>query len=403
MSNFRKDFPLLTQPPYQPLAYLDNAATSQKPQVVIDAISDYYSQHNANIHRGIYRLSEDASLSYEQARQKIAQFIHAPDANCIIFTRGTTEAINLIAQTWGRANLKAGDEIIVSIVNHHANIVPWQMLAGSLGVKIKWLDCDDQGNLNLQQYAELLASGKVKLVALTHVSNTLGKIYDLAPLIIQAQRAGAVTVVDGAQSAPHLPINVAELKCDFFVFSGHKMCGPTGIGVLYGKKELLEAMPPYQGGGDMIMSVTTDGFTTNGTPGKFEAGTQHIAGVIGLAAAIDYLQTVGFANIAKIEAELTDYLLSALADIPSVQIACPLDSDQRIGVISFTLKNIHPHDVASHLDKFGVAVRAGNHCTQPLHTRLNLTASVRASIYFYNTKEDIDLLITAIKDCIKIY
>ncbi len=404
MNNNRQDFSILkTKANGQPLVYLDNAATTQKPTAVIEAMTDYYKTTNANVHRGIHFLSEQATTAYEGARQKVADFIKAKSAQEVIYTRGTTESINLVAATWGRQNIKAGDEIILAVVNHHSNIVPWQMLAKEKGAVIKWWDCDARGDLGTEELKNLLTSGKVKLVALTHISNTLGTVYDVKPWIKMAHQAGALVMLDAAQSSPHMPLDVKDLDCDWLAFSGHKMLGPTGIGILYGRRELLEKMPPYQGGGDMIMTVDKEGFSENHLPWKFEAGTPNIAGAIGLGSAIDYLNKFGLQNIKQQEEELTAYCLEQLKSIEQVKVYGPQDPTKQIGVVSFNISGIHPHDVAAHLDSFGVAVRAGNHCTQPLHQALGINASVRASFYFYNTTEEIDVLIKAIKDCIVVY
>ena len=413
MLDIRKDFPILNRSVNgQPLVYLDNAATTQKPNFVIEAEADYYRHYNANVHRGIHTLAEEATMAYEESREKVCKLLNASPTKEIIFTRGTTESINLVAYAWARHNLKAGDEIVVSIVNHHSNIVPWQMLAEELGVGVKWLcELDSVGatlpaSPELQRGEELpklFASGKVKLVALTHASNTLGLLYDVKPLIKQAHEAGALVLLDGAQSVPHSQIDVQDLDCDFFAFSGHKMCGPTGIGVLYAKESILESMKPFHGGGEMIKAVTKEDYVANDLPWKFEAGTPNMAGVIGLGVAIDYLQAIGWQAIHQHEQELTQYALEQMKSIEKLHVVGPIEADNRIGVIAFTIDGMHPHDIAADLDKHGIAVRAGHHCTQPLHTQLGLNGSTRASFYIYNTKEEVDSLITALKETIKIY
>ncbi len=403
MLDICKDFPILSrQVNDKPLIYLDNAATTQKPNVVIEAEADYYRQYNANVHRGIHTLAEEATKAYEDSREKVRNLLNAASTKEIIFTRGTTESINLVAYAWARHNLKAGDEIVVSIVNHHSNIVPWQMLAEELGVGVKWIDAVDSVGATLE-LPKLLASGKVKLVVLTHASNTLGLLYDVKPLIQQAHEAGALVLLDGAQSVPHSQIDVQDLDCDFFAFSGHKMCGPTGIGVLYAKESILESMKPFHGGGEMIKAVTKEDFVANDLPWKFEAGTPNIAGVIGLGVAIDYLQTIGWQAIHEHEQELTQYALEQMKSIEKLHVVGPTEADNRIGVIAFTIDGIHPHDIAAELDKQGIAVRAGHHCTQPLHTQLGLNGSTRASFYIYNTKQEVDKLIAAIQETVKIY
>jgi cysteine desulfurase/selenocysteine lyase len=403
MLEVRQDFPILNRKINdKSLVYLDNAATMQKPNVVIEAEADYYRHYNANVHRGIHTLAEEATAAYENSREKVRQLLNAVSTKEIIFTRGTTESINLVAYAWARHHLKVGDEIVVSIVNHHSNIVPWQMLVEELGIVIRWLDLEVE-SCKLKDLSKLLDSGKVKLVALTHASNTLGLLYDVKPLIQQAHEAGALVLLDGAQSVPHTQIDVQGLDCDFFAFSGHKMCGPTGIGVLYAKESILDSMKPFHGGGEMIKAVTKENFVANDLPWKFEAGTPNMAGVIGLGAAIDYLQGIGWSAIHEHERELTQYALEQMRQIEKLHIVGPIDATNRIGVIAFTIDGIHPHDIAAELDKHGIAVRAGHHCTQPLHTQLGLNGSTRASFYMYNTKSEIDALITALRSTILIY
>jgi cysteine desulfurase / selenocysteine lyase len=391
----RADFPILSEHVNgHPLVYLDNAATSQKPEVVLRALDDYYRHYNANVHRGIYQISERATAAYEEARHKIARFLGAGDDREVVFTRGTTEGINLVAATWGRANVGAGDVIVVTEMEHHSNLVPWQLLAQERGATIAAIPVTDAGYLDLDAYAALLRQhgARVKLVAVAHVSNTLGTINPVRELAARAHAVGAVVLVDGAQSVPHLALDVRELGGDFLAFSGHKMVAPMGSGALWGRKELLDAMPPYHGGGSMIRRVTLASSTYADVPTKFEAGTPSVAEAIGLGVAIDYLSSLGLAAIRAHEHELTAYALDRLGQIEGLTIYGPPNADDRAGVLSFTLDDIHPHDLATILDEDGVCVRAGHHCTQPLMDRLGLTATARASVYLYNTMEEIDLL-----------
>lgn len=393
----RADFPILNQEhhPGVPLVYLDNAASSQKPRAVIEAMNDYYRRYNANVHRGIHKLSEQATAAYEGARVKIRKFINASSKREIIFTRGTTEGINLVAQTWGRANLKPGDVVLSTVMEHHSNIVPWQILAAEKGFTIKYVPLRDDGTLDMDVYTRMLGEGGVKLVTVMHVSNVLGTINPVADMVRQAHDAGALILVDGAQSTPHMPIDVQALDVDFFTFSGHKMLGPTGSGVLYGKRELLEAMPPWMGGGDMIASVRLEGSTWNELPYKFEAGTPSVAEAIGLGFAIDYLLEIGMETIQAHEHALTERALERLAEVPDLKVYGP-DASQKGAVAAFTFANIHPHDVAQMLDAEGIAVRAGHHCAMPLHDYLGLAASTRASFYLYNRLSEVDSLIEAL-------
>jgi len=385
-------FPILQLKVHQDkrLVYLDSAATSQKPASVIRAMNDYYENLNANIHRGIHALAEAATERYEQAREKTAKFIGVHDARQIIFTRNTTESINLVAYVWGRKFLKKGDLILLTEMEHHSNLVPWYMLAEEKELKIEFIKVRDDGILDLSHYRQLLEK-KPALVAFTHMSNVLGTINPAREMIAAAKQAGAITLVDGAQAVPHFPVNLGDLHPDFYAFSAHKMCGPTGIGVLYGRLDLLMEMPPFLGGGDMIKKVTFEGFSANALPHKFEAGTPAIAEGIGLGATIDFLEGVGMAAIFEHERAITQYAFKALADVKGLKIIGPA-ADQRGGVISFTLEGVHPHDVAQILDTVGIAVRAGHHCAMPLHQRLNLPATTRASLYLYNTPEDLDAL-----------
>jgi cysteine desulfurase/selenocysteine lyase len=390
----RKDFPILRQEVNgHPLVYLDNAASTQKPQAVIDTLIRYYSECNANVHRGVHMLSERATLEYEAARVKIQRFLHAAESREIIFTRGTTEAINLVAQTFGRQRLGAGDEVLITQMEHHSNIVPWQMICEEKGAKLRVAPITDAGELILEDFEKLL-SPRTKLVSVVHVSNTLGTVNPIRKLIAMAHRQGIPVLIDGAQAAPHLSVNVQELDCDFYAFSGHKVYGPTGIGVLYGKAKLLESMPPYQGGGDMISSVTFEKTTYNHIPYKFEAGTPNIAGTIGLGTAIDYVSAVGLDNIAAHERGLIAYTTEALSEIPGIRIIG--NAIEKAGATSFVLEGVHPHDIGTIMDKEGVALRTGHHCTQPLMDRYGVPATARAALALYNTKEEIDILVRGI-------
>lgn len=388
----RKDFTLLEREikPGVKLIYLDSAATSQKPVQVIRAMDTYYARYNANIHRGVHTLAEEATAAFEEARKGIAGFIGARSPREVIFTRNTTEAINLVAYTWGRANLKGGDVIILTEMEHHSNLVPWQILSEERGVRLEFIPVTDAGLLDLESYQRLLEL-KPRLVSFTHMSNVLGTITPAQEIIRLAHEAGAVTLVDGAQSVPHFPVNVQELNCDFLAFSAHKMCGPTGIGVLYGRESLLEAIPPFLGGGDMIKKVHLRSFTPNTLPHKFEAGTPAIAEAIGFGAAVDYLSSIHMEQVAAYEHEITAYALERLSEISGLHLLGP-GHEHKGGVAAFTLDGIHPHDVAQILDGEGVAVRAGHHCAMPLHEKYGIPASTRASFYFYNTREEIDIL-----------
>ncbi|MGB1287213.1 MAG: aminotransferase class V-fold PLP-dependent enzyme [Aggregatilineales bacterium] len=393
----RADFPVLQQMHHDdvPLIFLDNAASSQKPRQVIDAMSTYYERYHANVHRGIHKLSEEATEAYEGARKKVQKFVNAKSRRELIFTRGTTESINLVAQTWGRANLQAGDVVLSTVMEHHSNIVPWQMLATEKGIIVRYVPMNDDGTLDMDAFETMLAENPVKLVTVVHSSNVLGTVNPITEMTEKAHAAGALILVDGAQSVPHMPVDVQALDIDFLVFSSHKMAGPTGVGVLYGKRKILDAMPPWQGGGDMISKVTLDGSTWNELPYKFEAGTPSIAEVIGLGYAVDYLTEIGMENIHKHEQLLTAYALERLAEVPGVTVYGP-DAEQKGAVAAFTVEGIHAHDVAQMLDGDGVAVRAGHHCAMPLHDHLNVSASARASFYLYNTPADVDALIAAL-------
>ncbi len=394
VERYRKDFPILDLKIYgKPLIYLDNAATSQKPQVVIDALTRYYTQENANIHRGVYFLSEQATDAYEKTREKVRQFINASSAKEIVFVKGTTEGINLVAQSYGRTFLKAGDEILITALEHHSNIVPWQILCQQTGAKLKIAPINDQGELILEEFSKLI-NAKTKLVAVTHVSNVLGTINPVKQIIELAHKHQIPVLVDGAQAVPHTKVDVQELGCDFYVFSSHKLFGPTGVGVLYGKSELLEKMPPYQGGGDMISSVTFEKTTYNTVPYKFEAGTPNIADVIAFSAALDYVSSIGIEKISAYEHELLNYATHALSKIQGLRIIGT--AKNKASVISFVLNDIHPHDIGTILDREGIAIRAGHHCAMPIMDRFGIPATARASFAFYNTKEEIDRLVEGI-------
>lgn len=396
--NLRKDFPILgrTVRKNKPLVYLDNASTTQKPNQVIDAINDYYRNHNANIHRAVYALAEEATEAYEQARDKVASFVNIKNREEVIFVRGTTEAINLVAYAWGRAHIGEGDIIVTTEYEHHSNIVPWQLLAQEKRAKLEYIGMDDDGHLVLEDLDRLLATGNVRLVAFSLMSNVLGTITDAESIISKCRQAGALTLVDGAQAVPHMKVDIEKMGCDFFAFSGHKMLGPTGIGVLWVKKEVLETMNPFHGGGDMIREVHKYETTWNDLPYKFEAGTPNIADVVGFGAAIDYLSKLGMDNVREHEAELTKYAIEKLSRVNGLRIYGTLDISKRGGVISFNFADVHPHDVAQIIDEEGIAVRSGHHCAQVLMERLDVAATSRASIYIYNTKEDIDALVDSL-------
>lgn len=386
----RNDFSILKQESDPPLIYLDSAATSQTPDCVIDAMDAYYRTYNSNIHRGIYRISEEATARYEEARQKIARFINARRSSQIIFTRNTTESINLVAYSWGTANVREGDEILVTAMEHHSNLLPWQLLTQRTGAKLRFIEVTDEGLLQLDDLDGVLTE-RTKLVAITHVSNVLGTINPVQQLTAAAHAVGAKVLIDGAQSVPHFPVDVRALDCDFLAFSGHKMCGPTGAGVLYGKLDLLEEMPPFLGGGSMIRSVQRESSTYADVPAKFEAGTPAIAEAIGLGAAVDYLNTVGRDAIHAHEHELLEYAHQRLSEIEGITIYGPKPR-QKTGAVTFNLDGIHPHDLAGILDTVGVAVRAGHHCAQPLMQKFGVIATARASFYLYNKLEEIDSL-----------
>lgn len=393
----RKDFPILTRQVHgRPLVYLDNAATTQKPRQVIDALVDYYERYNANVHRGLHTLAEEASEAYEGARAKVARFIKSPyGPESIVFTRNTTEGLNLVASAWGRKFLQPGDEIVTSVVEHHSNLVPWQLIAHEKGAVLRFVDIDEEGRLRRDQLNELIGP-KTKMVALGHASNVLG-LNPIREISEMAHRHGALVCVDGAQSVPHMPVDVGDLGCDFLAFSGHKMVGPTGIGALWARPDLFEDMDPYMGGGSMISRVTMEGATWNEVPFKFEAGTPNVADAVGLGAAIDYLEALGMDNVRAHEKELTAYAMKRLGELPDLTIYGPKDPEERIGVVSFNYGEVHPHDLSQVLDQYGIAIRAGHHCAQPLMRRLDCVATARASFYLYNTFAEVDALVEAIE------
>ncbi len=394
VATLRKDFALLTTPfQGKPLHYLDSAVSGQMPNAVIERMAHYQRFEHTNVHRGVSTLSQEATDRFEEAREKVRAFLHAPSLNQIIWTRGTTESLNLVAQSWGRANIKAGDEILLSAMEHHSNIVPWQMLATEKGASIKVIPMDDRGVLDLDALNTLLTP-RVKILGITHVSNVLGTVNPVKEIIAAAHAKGILVVVDGAQAVPHLAVDVVDLDADFYAFSGHKLSGPTGIGVLYGKKELLEAMPPWQGGGSMILSVSWEKTTYMGIPGKFEAGTPPITEAIGLGAALDYLKAIGLERIAAHEQELLDYATQKLNKIEGLRIIGT--APNKASVLSFVLEGIHPHDVGSILDHEGVVVRAGHHCAQPVMKRFDIPATTRASFAYFNDRDDIDALVAGI-------
>jgi len=399
----REDFPILEREvrPGVPLVYLDSAASSQKPTAVIKAMDEYYRRNHANVHRGIHELSETATNAYEDARRRIARFINAPDPASIIYVRNATEGMNLIAGSWGRANVGAGDEILLTEMEHHANLVPWHMLAGEKGATIRYVPFNEDGTLDLSNLSNLLTE-RTKVFSFTAMSNVFGTITPVKRLVEAAHQVGAVAVVDAAQSVPHMPVDVQELGCDFLVFSGHKMCGPTGIGILYGRRQLLEEMPPYMGGGDMIRRVTLEGFTPNELPYKFEAGTPAIAEAIGLGAAVDYLCALGMEEVHRHEQHITSYALEALSEIEELRLLGP-PAARKGGVAAFTLSGVHPHDIAQLLDEEGIAIRAGHHCAMPLHTKLNISATARASFYVHTTMEEVDKLVAGLHRVKKIF
>jgi cysteine desulfurase / selenocysteine lyase len=399
----RNDFPIFRKKINgKELVYLDNASTTQKPYTVIDSITDFYSNYNSNIHRAVYQLAEEATNMYEQSREKIANFINVRPEE-IIFTRNTTESINLIAHSWARTNLKKDDVIVITEIEHHSNIVPWQILCQERGTRLEYVGIDGNGFLDLEYMIELISSRKVKLVSLSHMSNVLGTIVPIERIIKIAHEHDIPVLVDGAQSVPHMPINVKNMDCDFLVFSAHKMLGPTGVGILYGKKEYLDKMAPFMGGGDMIKEVFKFHTNYNDVPYKFEAGTPNIADVVGFSAAIEYLEKIGMENIRKHEIYLTEYALESMSSLDYITVYGPRDTKYRGGVISFNIADIHPHDLATIMNDHGIAIRSGHHCAQVLMERLDVPATSRASFYIYNTKEEIDKFVNAIKEAGRIF
>lgn len=395
MEKIRRDFPILDRKVNgKPLVYLDNAATSQKPLQVLAALDGYYKLHNANIHRGVHRLAEEATAAYEEARGKVAGFLGAPDVRGLIFTRGTTESINLVAYAWGRKNLREGDEIVLTETEHHSNLVPWQLAARDTGANLRFIPILEDGTLDMEA-AERIIGKQTKLVTVIHASNVLGTVNPIERLARLAHEAGALILVDGAQSAPHMPVDIKALDCDFFACSAHKMLGPTGVGVLWGKPEILEAMDPFMGGGEMIREVYPDHSTWNDLPYKFEAGTMNIAEAIGFGAAVDYLRELGMENVREHERQLGEYAYARLSEIEGITIHGP--SNNRTGVASFALPDVHPHDVSQLLDGEGIAIRSGHHCAKLLMRKLDVAATARASFYLYNTIEEVDLLVKALQ------
>ena len=397
----REDFPILHEKAHgQPLIYFDNAATSQKPRSVLDALRRYYEHNNANVHRGLHELSSRATEAYEGSRRRVADYLGAASPDEIVFTRGTTESINLVAQAWGGKFLREGDVILLTEMEHHSNLVPWQLLAERIGVRLRFVPVHDDGTLALEQLSSLLTR-EVKLFAFTHVSNSLGTINPVAHLCEKARAIGALTLVDAAQSVGHAPINVRELGCDFLAFSGHKMCGPTGIGALYARAEVLDAIPPWHGGGEMIVSVTLERSAFKKAPHRFEAGTPNIAGAIGLEAAIDYIEQIGRPAIFEHDTELAHYAMERLEELPGMRVLGP--REERGALVGFVMKSVHPHDLTTFADRYGLALRGGHHCNQPLMRRFGLPGTTRASFYFYNTKEEIDRMIEVLGDAVRFF
>jgi len=405
LEEIRSHFPVLNRRVRDDkrLVYLDNAATTQKPNQVIDAITDYYQNHNSNIHRAVHALAEESTEAFEATRDKIAKFLNIQNREEIIFVRGTTEAINLVAYSWGRDNVEKGDIVVTTEYEHHSNIVPWQVLTQETGAELKYINIDDNGELMLEQLDEYLATGKVKLVAISHVSNVLGTITDIHNVIKKCKNVGVKVLVDGAQAVPHMKVDIDNLDCDFYAFSAHKMLGPTGVGILWARKDILENMKPFQGGGDMIREVHKYETTWNDLPYKFEAGTPNVADVICFAAAIDYLAKIGMDNVRNHEIELTQYALEKMSKIKGLTLYGPQDPQKASGVISFNFNDVHPHDVATIIDKNGVAIRSGHHCAQVLMEKLNVAATNRASFYIYTTKDEIDTLIDSLEQVAKVF
>jgi cysteine desulfurase/selenocysteine lyase len=405
ISKIRQDFPILKRKVNgnKTLVYLDNAATTQKPLSVINAINDYYMNYNSNIHRAVHQLAEEATFEYEKTREKVAKFINAHSADEIIFTRNATEAINLVSYSWGRTNVNKDDRIVITELEHHSNIVPWQILTQERDAELDYIGIDNNGYLNMEDCNRYLQSDKVKLLSISHMSNVLGTIVPINEIIKMAHQKGIVVLVDGAQSVPHMPIDVQSMDCDFMVFSAHKMLGPTGVGVLYAKKEILNEMKPFIGGGDMIKEVYKHRTIYNDLPYKFEGGTPNIADVIGFGAAIDYLKKIGMHNVREHEIEITSYAIKAIADIKDIILYGPLDTNHRGGVIAFNIGDIHPHDLATIMNDHGIAIRSGHHCAQVLMGRLDIAAASRTSFYIYNTKEEVDIFINALGEARRIF
>jgi cysteine desulfurase/selenocysteine lyase len=405
ISKIRQDFPILKRKVNgnKTLVYLDNAATTQKPLSVINAIYDYYMNYNSNIHRAVHQLAEEATFEYEKTREKVAKFINAHSADEIIFTRNATEAINLVSYSWGRTNVNKDDRIVITELEHHSNIVPWQILTQEKDAKLDYIGIDNNGYLNMEDCNRYLQSDKVKLLSISHMSNVLGTIVPINEIIEMAHQKGIVVLVDGAQSVPHMPIDVQNMDCDFMVFSAHKMLGPTGVGVLYAKKEILNEMKPFIGGGDMIKEVYKHRTIYNDLPYKFEGGTPNIADVIGFGAAIDYLKKIGMHNVREHEIEITSYAIKAIAGIKDIILYGPLDTNHRGGVIAFNIGDIHPHDLATIMNDYGIAIRSGHHCAQVLMGRLDIAAASRTSFYIYNTKEEVDKFINALGEARRIF
>lgn len=405
VEKIRKDFPILKRMVSggKPLVYLDNAATTQKPLSVINAIHDYYMNYNSNIHRAVHQLAEEATLAFERTREKVARFINARSTEEIIFTRNATEAINLVAYSWGRTNVRKDDRIVITEIEHHSNIVPWQILANEKGAKLEYIEVDDDGRLRMKEYKNHLDTNKVRLVSVSHMSNVLGTIVPVDQIIKMSHEKNVPVLVDGAQSVPHMPVDVQKMDCDFMAFSAHKMLGPTGVGILYVKKEVLERMPPFMGGGDMIKEVHKYETRYNDLPFKFEGGTPNIADVIGFTAAIDYLNELGMDRVRAHEVELTRYALDRISGVKGVTLYGPADVKDRGGVVSFNIGDIHPHDLATIMNDHGVAIRSGHHCAQVLMERLDVSATSRASFYIYNTKEEIDTFIGALDDARRVF
>ena len=403
VETIRRDFPILQRTVHgKPLVYLDNAATTQKPVAVIDALVEYYERYNANIHRGLHTLAEEATARYEETRSKVAGFINAPATEEVIFTRNATESINLVAHAWGRKYLRRGDEIVLTVMEHHSNLVPWQLLAKEVGAVLRFVDIDEEGRLIGGDWERLIGA-RTKLVAVTHMSNVLGTINPVKEIAALAHQRGALVLVDGAQSVPHLPVDVQELDCDFLAFSSHKMLGPTGVGVLYARRSVLEGMDPFLGGGEMISKVTLEESTWNELPWKYEAGTPNIADVVAFGAAIDYLRGLGMESVRAHEVDLAGYALDVLGRIPELVIYGPRDAASRGGVIAFNLGDLHPHDVGTVLDSYGIAIRAGHHCAQPLMKRLGVVATGRASFYVYNRRQEVDALAEGIREVARFF